>query len=643
MEYPYIAILWTTENSLQTHHVETLITKIRHDAQWYPTLSRDGIAVFTRKPHATFLDAYPLAGKAGIILGTLFRQGGGSRLSLREIAEDADLAECCLRSRGAHLTKSYWGCYVALLSHPQADDWSIVRDCSGMIPCYYTSKQGITIAFADIRDLDLLFGTPDHDGLGLQLEINWRYVLGFLASSQMQIRDTGLKDVYELLAGESLESVAGRRTVRALWNPVPIVDHNPSVKVDIEDSCRVLRQTARSCIAAWAGTQDKMLLSLSGGFDSSLVLSLLKAAPRRPNVLCVNRFASGPGEDERGYARGAALWAQADLLELPWDGESMLFGDHCLRLPRTAKPTLSHLFNGLDAPLYNRLGITHGCDTLWTGQGGDHLFMAANTDLGVVDCLVHHGLLSSQMATTLRDTAKLTRKSLIHLIRLAIGRSMRLRKGRSASRDAFFNWTDLLPQTHYLAPDLLPSDWTGYIRHPWTAPSAAVLPGKRYQLLLLAEVLNRHRPLYGLQEVQEFHPLLSQPLIEACLRIPVYLLLVGGQTRGLARLAFKDCLFPGTVARHGKGETTHFTLSLVRRSLPFLTDVLLDGVLVRQGLLNRSTLQTALRPNTPIDWTALFPLCACFAAELWAQAWASPATASHRPPSFRPPSLDRNG
>ena len=531
MEYPYIAVLWTPGNALQAHRAAPLITKIHRDGQWYPTLLRDGIAVFTRKPHVTFLDAYPLSGKGGVVLGTLFRQGGTCRLSLREIAEDAGFAECCLRSRGKHLTKSYWGAYVALLSHPHTGEWTIARDCSGMIPCYYTTVRDITIAFSDVRDLEILSDARGHDGLPLRFEVNWRYIVGFLASSQIQIRETGLNDFYELLAGESLESVTGRQTVRTLWDPVPIADYDPSIKIDIEETCRALRKTAHSCIAAWAGTGERILHSLSGGFDSSLVLSLLKAAPRPPKALCVNRFASGPGEDERGYAHSAALWAKADLLELPWDSDAMVLDSKCLNFPRTAKPTLPHVFNGLDAPIYNQLGVNQGCDTIWTGQGGDHLFMAVNTDLGLADCLRHHGLLSSQMITTLRDTARLTRKSMPHLIRLTLGRS--IHNGDLLSHNAFFKWASLLPQTRFLTQGLLPADLAEYIRHPWAEPSAALPPGKRYQLLLMAEVLNRHRPLYGLQEVQEFHPLLSQPLIEACLRIPVYLLLTGGKSRVL--------------------------------------------------------------------------------------------------------------
>lgn len=628
MEYPYICILWTPGNASQAQHAAPLITRIQSDTRWHPTLLRNGMAVFTRTPQATFLNAYPLAGNAGVILGILFRRDNASRLSVRDVADDIDFAEACLGSRGEHLTKNFWGTYVALLCHPYTGDWSMARDCSGMIPCYYASVQGITIAFSDVRDLEFISEAWNQDESFLRFEVNWRYIVGFLAASQMQIRDTGLKEIYELLAGESVESVSGRQVVRALWNPVPIAEGDPSIPIDLGTTCRVLRESAQSCVTAWGNTSERILHSLSGGFDSSLVLSLLAATPQPPNVLCVNRFASGPGEDERGYARTAARWVQADLLELPWDTETLVFDHNCLRLPKTAKPTLPHLFNGLDAPIYNRLGATHGCDTIWTGQGGDHLFMAMNTELGLTDCLQRHGLASSQMLTTLRETATLTRKSVMHLTRLTVGRTFHYRCGKLLSANAFFKWTNLLPQTRFLRRSLLPSDLAEYIQHPWAAPSAVLAPGKRYQLLLLAEALNRHRPLYGLQNLQEFHPLLSQPLIEECLRIPVYLLLTGGMTRGLARRAFADCLPSRIVTRHGKGQTTHIALSLFRRSLPFLRELLLDGLLVQRDLVDRTLLESELSPNGPIDCTALFPLAACLATEVWLQSWLSKTTDS---------------
>lgn len=615
MEYPYIALMWNPDDPRHMPLVERMVAKVRDTGHWHRIVQHEGLAVFAATPRGAFLDAYPLARQGGVVLGTLFKQSGSTRLTPNEISNDIGLAAACRTSRGAHLTSRFWGAYVALMSCPGNGNWLVLRDCSGMIPCYYTTARGVTVAVSDVRDLSTLSDIRDRQGRLFPFQINWRYVMAFLASSQMQIRETGLMDVYELLAGEVLECRDGRRTVQPLWNPVSIAKRDPPA--GMEDACRNVRDTTRYCIESWAGLHRRILHSLSGGFDSSLVLALLMHAPRRPEVVCVNRFSSGPAEDERRYARLAAQAAGAHLIEHPWVVPAL--DEQCLDLPVTAKPSLAHLVNGLDAPFYNRICAIHSVDAIWTGQGGDHVFWVVRTALGAVDCWRERGA-GPELLAALRETAHLTGRSLPHLLRdLFTDTLCRYRRS-----DRFYAATCLIPQSTFLSPDIQGAALDEYIRHPWAAESASLPPGKRFQVLLLAEVLNRHRPLYGLQDVQEFHPLLSQPLIELCLRIPVYMLLAGGRGRGLARRAFHDVLPAAIIGREQKGQTTHAALELFRRSTPFLRTLLLDGRLVNQGLLDRGALEIALTPEAPITPAALFPLFACIAAEAWLHGWISP-------------------
>ena len=60
-----------------------------------------------------------------------------------------------------------------------------------------------------------------------------------------------------------------------------------------------LRETTVGCEHAWASCYDGIVHNLSGGLDSSIVLSCLKSAPSRPRVTCLNYFTTGPNEDER--------------------------------------------------------------------------------------------------------------------------------------------------------------------------------------------------------------------------------------------------------------------------------------------------------------------------------------------------------
>lgn len=623
MEYPYLALLWSPRHEAHSIEASRLLLAIRHHCGGlHPLISREGMAVFTRLPSEEapvppFLETHVLSAQRGVILGSLFRRGSGSRINTWDVAAHSDFAEASLDTCKRRLTGGCWGAYVALLSDPESDDWFVLRDCSGMIPCYYTTFHGVTVVFSDVRDLRLSPRSEKSGAWLVPLEVNWRYIAGFLAASQLQIRDTGFEDIYELLAGESLESTAGRRSVHLFWDPVSIACIDPLRNA--EDACQELRDTTCRCIEAWAGVHHHVVHSLSGGFDSSLVLSLLVRAANRPEVIAVTRFGTGPAEDERQYARLAAQTAGVELIELPYDERAL--AAVCAEIPATVKPDIPQVFAGMNATAQDALARMEGTEDIWTGQGGDHLFMTIKTGMAVADCFRDDGL-GPLLKTVFRDAAVLTGKSFFRLARDA------LFLNRSGS---FFSVAKITPGVSFLETAGLLEDLDTFVRHPWTPSSASLSPAKRLQVLYLAEVLNRHRPNYGVQKLQEFHPLLSQPLIELCLRIPVYHLLQGGKTRGLARKAFQADLPPAIRDRQQKGQTTHHALGFVRKNQPFITARLLDGHLTNRGLVNREALRAALQPHAPISGPTLFSLFACLAAEIWLEDWIGSKSARKAP------------
>ncbi|MGB6450488.1 MAG: asparagine synthase-related protein, partial [Steroidobacteraceae bacterium] len=134
------------------------------------------------------------------------------------------------------------------------------------------------------------------------------------------------------------------------------------------------------------------------------------------------------------------------------------------------------------------------------------------------------------------------------------------------------------------------------------------------------------RPLSRKELAYEHHPLLSQPIVEHCLKTPTYVHLRGGRHRALARDAFSDCVPQQIIQRESKGDTTAFVVESIRRSEDFLCELLLDGVLVRERLINRAQLEACLRDGQALMPGQLPPLLASIAAEIWARAWSSGAT-----------------
>jgi asparagine synthase (glutamine-hydrolysing) len=608
MDFPYVVALWNPfdhqQSAAATHLLSTFTAPPLYKSDFRP-----GLAMYTGTPSAPYSDCIYLPDGAGMILGTLFDRRTNLRVTARTILSDRALCRDH-RSIIGELTRNYWGTYVTFLSDSHTGEWTAARDCSGMIPCYYTTIDGITFLTSDVRNIL----SPSHwareSGPPLSVRLNWDYLALFLSYSQMQIRATALKDVYELLAGEFIHNSQPQPAVDMAWHPAAFADSH--AEVSIENYSARLHDTAQTCMDAWASTHAWVLLNLSGGFDSSLVLALLTQSRFRPNTVCINRFSSGPAEDERRYARLMAHSKNVPLIECPWALSSQSLDATCLTYPYGAKPTLQGLLEPLDNHFFSALQSAHPFDAIWTGEGGDHLFFSLPTPHIVAESMrlqVRH----QRLLSTLYGASRITGNSIPYLLYTALLEIFAPTTNLPIAR------TEQNPfaADHQMVADVAPNPPL----HPWTHGLRGVPYAKRLQIALLAEVIHRQRPLPGTQGRKELAPLLSQPLLELCLETPTFVLQCDGRTRGLARRTFASELPPQITGREVKGQTAHVIVGLLDRSRRFLSDTLLDGALAGHGLLNRAVLSTVLREDISLRLDVLFPLSALTAAEAWARSW----------------------
>lgn len=604
MEHPYVALLWDRFDPIQSAAAGELLERLRSAGHpWTLRLSGPGIEVLDMpSPNAPFAPMLLAQGR-GVLYGRVFNRGCGRIVSAVAISQDEVLSAEDVAARCSALVNDYWGAYVAILTNPRSGDWTIMRDCSGMIPCYRTQAQGIEVFFSDIRYTECILP---------KLTLSMEYLAAFLRAPHLEIRETGVEQIQELLAGEAHVFCNGKRTIRQAWSPIH-ASASDSVP-DIHTAARHLREATELCISGWAPGFQRIVHSLSGGFDSAIVLGCLLRCANPPEIVCVNGYAEGPAEDERSYARLSASAAGLELTEQSWDVHHPAFDERCLASRTCAKPTISHAVGGLYAAFWDEISLSHRCEAIWTGQGGDHIFLAAKTDLGVVDCRRLHGF-GQQLGAAISDSAALTGHSIWHVLSVLAVPS-RDRHHTAAARHTFERSPFLLPTTDGL-------ELERYAHHPWFEASRCLPPAKRYQVMQLAEVLNRERPMAGLQKIPAFHPLLSQPLIEAALRIPVHVLLTGGKTRGLARIAFQDLIPAEILHRELKGQVSSHMLRIFHRSKHFISELLLDGLLVQRGLVSRTAIQETLESDRPLRGELYFPLFACLAAEIWTRSWSS--------------------
>ena len=121
--------------------------------------------------------------------------------------------------------------------------------------------------------------------------------------------------------------------------------------------------------------------------------------------------------------------------------------------------------------------------------------------------------------------------------------------------------------------------------------------------------------------VELLHPLLSQPVMEHCLGLPMDVLTEGPRDRGLARRAFQERLPEALLQRRSKGDLSRFYCRTVRESAPFLRSWLMDGRLATEGLITRQEVEAGLGETSLIRDPRSNRFLVLAVLEAWVRRW----------------------
>jgi asparagine synthase (glutamine-hydrolysing) len=580
-----VAFVWEADDVGARETVARLSRRFRHEgaasnARWECVLERAGMLIFQMVIGAGAERAQPLPEQAGVIVGQVFPEVPLSERTLTRL----------LRSRGQTLVDDRWGRYVAFLYDPSERVHYVVRDPSGQMPCYWLHLRGANVFFAALADVLPLVESG--------LTVNWSSVRGFLQAQNMRVRETGFNEITEVFAGERV-TLAGRESrASTLWDPARACALG--WLSDATAAATEIRRVTESCVAARARVSGPLLLNLSGGFDSAVVLGCLTRLTPRPHLTAVNRYLPNPDEDERTFARAAAAHSSVELVEWAW-GASGVDVERILTAPiLMPRPSVQSL-GLLELEERTRLAQRTGATATWTGQGGDHLFFQMKTPLFVADHVQRCGL-SSKLGRVIDQAARLTQRSYVSILRSLIASNA----GRSIERER--------PDS-FLRHEVIHEDEER--PHPWIVATAHLPPAKRLQCAALVDLVHAPLPCEALEAAPACHPLISQPLIETCLRIPSDVLLLDGRLRGLAHEAFREHVPEVILNRDSKGATRSYLVRIIRENIRLIREHLLDGLLMSQQLLDRARLEAHLLKDQPLRPGQLFPLLSCITAELW--------------------------
>jgi asparagine synthase (glutamine-hydrolysing) len=159
----------------------------------------------------------------------------------------------------------------------------------------------------------------------------------------------------------------------------------------------------------------------------------------------------------------------------------------------------------------------------------------------------------------------------------------------------------------------------GFVHPVFLTPTTLPI-GKLMQVQQLAGLSAYYDPLTRDKAPEFVAPLLSQPLIELCLRLPTFVLIHGGRGRGLARSAFEGAIPSDIARRRSKGGMDEHVRAVLAHNLDFARAMLLDGELVRLGLIDRAATEAALSAGSARKPHAS-EIHVCIAVEAWLRRW----------------------
>jgi asparagine synthase (glutamine-hydrolysing) len=159
-------------------------------------------------------------------------------------------------------------------------------------------------------------------------------------------------------------------------------------------------------------------------------------------------------------------------------------------------------------------------------------------------------------------------------------------------------------------------------------PPRRELPGKVYHAEMIARVLPYVEGFDRADAPALLSPLLAQPVVETCLGIPSWHWSASGQTRSVARMAFRDALPPWIVNRRSKGGPDAFARDLALSRVAQLREIILDGELLRRGLLDRRRIEAALETASLFRYGHHSLLLHIADTEAWLRHWSGRGAAS---------------
>ncbi|AVA13608.1 asparagine synthase-related protein [Sphingopyxis sp. MG] len=509
------------------------------------------------------------------VIGDIFPRTGQNLERL--ISEATGFGMFC-----AKLAADFWGSYTAIQLAP--DGISVFRDPIGMRDVISWAQTSVRVVASDPMPWLPLSAPND-------LAIDWQRIGELLRSSSTVAEAPPLVGVETVAPGVMTEYRGAIRETHRLWLPRQFYLGSGAKTTSAE-----LNRTVRECINAWNTAYPVSMLEISGGFDSAVVAAVIGNGGHRIEF-GINFFADDIAGDERRYARDVAAHTGVTLREMLMpvgrlddaDLEDMPIGVR----PGLGSTTLFHDRLSAELATSARVGA------LFTGNGGDAVFFQHPTAAIAADPSFPRTHFGAYV-----DLARWSKTSIWTVARHAF-----LQRA-PACKSSDTAMSRLPINARFREP---PSSWAGNVD--------GIPPAKKAQILAIAGDRGAFGPSWRRRSLTVIHPLLSQPLVELAIATDTFHLTQGRRDRALAREAFADDVPISTIQRRGKGSLSSFFGRSLAASVPFLRSYLLDGLLVRHGILDPVRLGAMLDRDFLMRFDCYAKILSALIMEYWVRAW----------------------
>lgn len=529
-----------------------------------------------------------LLGECGAILGPIYTPGrSGALATLRQSEIDTTFS-----SRGQFLVDRFWGGYVAVLDAPNLPDPIGLRAPFGWLPALHCQSGGVALLASDV---ELLQAT----GL-CRPRLDPAALARCLLASDIRRRDTALAGVTELRGGQR-SAVLAASMPEDLWDPWRHADDARQFGDRMEARHRV-RELTDYCVRERTQGSERPLLLLSGGLDSSVVAAALHNAGRRPCALTLT--GADAGSDEREPAMRVTQHLSIPLRSAPLLLDAVdITRSASAHLPRPVSRSFSQAVAASTRGAASAFDATMIVD----GGAGDNIFCSIRSPAPLADCL-------------------LARAGRPHFWPVAA--TLSELSGASLATLAWRGWARARSRRPYVRQpnvSLLTDTARAYtesaLDHPWLRAPPGIPPGKSVQVALLAPAQSVAEDRDPQDHFAADSVLISQPLIETCLKIPTWLWFDRGCNRAAARHAFADALPEATTWRRSKGSPDGFMVALLEHNRAAIRDLLCGGVLADLGLLDVPATLALVEDPRPARGSDFARVLQLADAEVWARSW----------------------